>query len=90
MYEDDTWKPVASHKTLPCFKRFTEMGTYFGGGYIILGLANFTDPDALFSMSAHECVVTINADLNSNEEYFCSRKILPYWFPVCFGLRAAS
>lgn len=42
------WEPEANHRTLPCFDRFTEMGTYFGGGYIILGLANFRDPDALF------------------------------------------
>lgn len=42
------WEPEARHKTLPCFNGFTEMGTYFGGGYIILGLANFIGPDALF------------------------------------------
>lgn len=38
----------ASHKTLPCFDGLTEMGTYFGGGHIILGLTHFIDPDVLF------------------------------------------
>lgn len=38
----------ASHKTLPCFDGLTEMGTYFGGGHIVLGLTHFIDPDVLF------------------------------------------
>ncbi len=38
----------ASHKTLPCFDGLTEMGTYFGGGHIILGLTYFIDPDISF------------------------------------------
>ncbi|KAM6938145.1 laminin subunit alpha-4-like [Lycodopsis pacificus] len=30
------WEPEASYRTLPCFDGLTEMGTYFGGGHIVL------------------------------------------------------
>lgn len=45
--EEDVGEPEASHVTLPCFDRFTEMGTFFGGGHIILGL-DIIDPHVLF------------------------------------------
>ncbi|XP_051232166.1 laminin subunit alpha-3 isoform X2 [Dicentrarchus labrax] len=36
MNEEVIGEPQARHKTLPCFDRLTERGTYFGGGHIIL------------------------------------------------------
>ncbi|XP_044054261.1 laminin subunit alpha-3 isoform X2 [Siniperca chuatsi] len=36
MNEEVIGEPEASHKTLPCFHGLTEMGTYFGGGHVIL------------------------------------------------------
>ncbi|XP_027146264.1 laminin subunit alpha-3-like isoform X1 [Larimichthys crocea] len=40
--EEDVGEPEASHVTLPCVDRFTEMGTFFGGGHIILDDYFFT------------------------------------------------
>ncbi|XP_075943399.1 laminin subunit alpha-3 [Anarhichas minor] len=36
MNEEVLGEPEASYKTLPCFDGLTEMGTYFGGGHIVL------------------------------------------------------
>ncbi|XP_070688258.1 laminin subunit alpha-3 [Pempheris klunzingeri] len=42
-------EPVASHKMLPCFDGRTEMGTYFGGGHIILD--NYFDVGSQFVLT---------------------------------------
>ncbi|XP_053178329.1 laminin subunit alpha-3 [Scomber japonicus] len=36
LYDDAVGKPGVSHKASPCLDGFTEMGTYFSGGHIIL------------------------------------------------------
>lgn len=44
MNEEAFVEPDASHNVLPCFDTYTEKATYFGGGHIVLGLTNFTNP----------------------------------------------
>lgn len=36
--EEAVGEPGANHKTSPCLDGAAEMGTYFGGGHLILGL----------------------------------------------------
>lgn len=45
MNEEVLWEAESSYGTLPCFRRLTR-GTYFGGGYIFLGLSSLMHPDA--------------------------------------------
>ena len=69
MNEEAIEGPKASSKTLPCSDQLTEMGTYFGGGHIILGLSVFIVPDASFHVSV-DCVwvqITANTDLKPHE-----------------------
>lgn len=73
MNEEVIGEPEASHKTLPCFDGLTEIGAYFGGGHIVLGLTNFIDPGALFYVPACELKLHQTLILKSNEEYSCFR-----------------
>lgn len=69
MNEEVIEGPKASSKTLPCSDQLTEMGTYFGGGHIILGLAVYIDPNASFHVPVY-CVwvqITANTDLKPHE-----------------------
>lgn len=80
--------PEASHKTLPCFDRLTEMGTYFHGGHVVLGWSlYFLEVSLYFPVVSLRVTVPTNRDLKKNFSILDNYFTVGSHFVLTFELR---